>query len=150
MHPARWRSSYFIYSTLHIHYSNVLCNVIVNRWTVHLCTLIRDQPIMLKILLIYTMLQCSKSPPIMPVLMLNVYLLCSILCFICCYSALDSLIMDRIWVAGALSKQLHFTEKINKTTSRMTVLLQCNNIVMLKVIMQARTYSITQLFYLIC
>ena len=80
------------------------------------------------------MLQCSKSSPIVPVLMLNVYLVCSILCFICYYSALDSLIMDRKRVAGASSIKLHFTEKLicfNKITSRMTVLLECDNIMCL-------------------
>ena len=56
--------------------------------------LYRDQPIMLIILPIM-LAAVLKNPPIIPVLMLNVYLLCSILCFICYYSPLDSLIIDR-------------------------------------------------------
>ena len=49
----------------------------------------RDQPIMLIILPVYySMLHCSKSPPNMLTVMLDIYLLCPIFCFIyimlCC------------------------------------------------------------------
>ena len=66
------------------------------------------------------MLHCSKSPPIMLILMLNVSILCSTMCFIC-YTL--CLIFPhcgyRKWVHGhgvvaSYYLQLNFTEKRNK------------------------------------